>query len=116
MNNTDSITLVEKTNSAIPFNLYADDLPIDLTSAVQIVFTMVDKKSKVYRFSSLDSGSVVVVTSNTLGAVAFTPPYETVFTYDRSPYFARCWVYPNSSQKYSVPRDSHATIEVLREY
>jgi hypothetical protein len=116
MTNTDIIIIREKTTSPIPFTLYSEAVPIDLTSSPYITLNMVDSKNKVRRYSTLDSGAILVVGSSDLGYVSFTPPDEETFSYDRSPYKLYCWVNTSSSQKYSVPRDSYATIQVLREY
>ena len=116
MNNTDSITVREKTTAGIPFTLYSEDVPLNVSSSQYISWNMIDGKGKVYRYSTLLSGSILVVNSGTLGYVTLTPPNEDVFKYDRSPYRGYCWVYITSAQKYSVPRDSYVTINVLREY
>jgi hypothetical protein len=112
----DSITIREHTNAAIPFTLYSNDVVIDLSSSHHVEFNMVDNKRKTYQYSSLDSPAHVILSSSTLGYITYNPPTTLIFTYDRSPYKAYCWVFDTSGVKYSVPRDGYCNITVLREY
>lgn len=116
MSTDDTITVREHSTASIPFTLYADDDELDISSTSHVELNMIDSKKKVYRYSSDSSGPRIVVNSDTLGYITFTPPSYDTFLYDRSPYKLYCWVYETSGVKYSVPRDGYATIKVLREY
>jgi len=116
MADTDTITIREHTTASIPFTLYQNDVVINVSSSDHIEFQMIDDKKKVYRYSTADNSAYIAIVSGTLGYVAFTPPSYDTFQYIRSPYKTYCWVFDTSGVKYSVPRDSYATINVIREY
>ena len=112
----ESIVVREKTTSDIVMQLLNDGSAIDLGSVDHVRLDIIDNNGRTYRYSTDDESPALVITTALTGIITFTPPNESVFLYQRSPYRLYAWIYETPTKKYSVPEDMFAQIDVEKEY
>ena len=110
------ISLREKTTDNLDMQLLTNGSAIDLSAVDHIEMHMIDKAGKVYRYLSTDSPAYLTIYSASEGKVRFTAPNETVFAYTRTPYKFYIEVWETVTEHYTVPEDSNAVINVLKEF
>ena len=114
---TEIISVREKTTSDISMVLLSNEDAIDLTDVDHVELEMIDKSRKTYHYSSDDSPSYLAIADDpTTGVVTFTPPGETIFLYQRSPYRLYIKIYETSTKHYAVPENDSAEILITKEY
>jgi len=109
----DETDVREKTTEPLEVQLKADNVVIDLSSAVYVRWDMIDKLNKVYRYASNDASDA----SN--GKVRFSPPDNTIFQYTRTPYklyVLVCTSTGTPDRTYYVPEDGYLKINVTKEF
>ena len=112
----EQLHIKEGTTSAISLQLLADGEPIDLTTATIVRVTMMDKLRKAYRYNHTDSPSYVTIDVASDGQISFTPPDQTIFRYNKSPYQLVVWVYDSTGKRYACPEEGANIIEVEPEF
>ena len=94
----------EASTTQIPFQLVADNVPIDLTNVTKVEMIRVadNGTGTLTAINTTDDPTKLAILNNTLGKVGFTPGAGDLKEAN-SPYKVFFWVYTGASVKYAVP-------------
>lgn len=115
---SDTIFIREGSTAQIPFQLFADNVPIDLTGAnkVEIVLVPANGTGTAISYNTTTHGAIITTgLGPTQGRVGYTPQTGDL-TNANSPYKVFFWVWTSSTAKYAVPDDEELVIEVSNDF
>lgn len=108
----------EGSTAQIPFQLLADNVPIDLTGVDKVEINLVPQNGQgaLVDYNTDDDSSSIEIISATLGKVGFSPNGTSDLTNANSPYLVYFWVHETGGAKYSVPDEDELIIHVTNDY
>jgi hypothetical protein len=113
----ETVYIREGSNAQIPFQLFADDVPIDLSNVDKVKMVLVPNNGTgtATTYNTDDDPTVIEITSATTGQIGYTPQSGDL-TKAESPFRLFFWVFSSASSKYAVPDNEDLVIEVTDDY
>ena len=114
----ETIYIRDASTAQIPFQLFADGVPIDCTSAnkVEIILAPANGTGVVVKYNTTANPTVLGYLAQSEGRLGFTPNGTSDLTYANTPYKVFFWVYTTATAKYAVPDSDDLVIEVTNDY